>query len=777
MTSYIKAPYNFVPINKQLVQPDKPEAISHTVPFKDGVSGSIDITIEALSPIFTRNKLADQEKVDIHSFCHVKDKNDSKKYFIPGTSLKGMFRSVLEIMTYGYLRIDKRMKFAVRDLGDKELYPIMKATEQGKMRCGWLHLNEDAEGTIHDHGLPMRINHIRLDELFEDSNINVSFSNYFSQKAKVDLNSKAQVKDKEYDRKDAAFKYALLEGHLDKLEKLNFSRDSEYYAEPPDGSANPPAHSERRLKVDDNGDIKGSIVFTGQPDPWFDPRGDRPRKIKDGKFYEFVFPSERKGTYKLSQVELGYFSFIYQDSEAWEFFKKRGKIPVFFRIEKGRIKDLGLALLYKLPYHYSAQDLAQKTQGISDYKDVVDMADSLFGFIQKKSAGKSLKGRVQVGHAFAKKAVEFDKPMIKRLGSPKASYLPIYIDQSQLGRNGITPNYKSYNEKDSVLSGWKRYPLRFSPDQIEPTDGYNPKLDTRFLPLDKGSTFKAKVYFHNLRPFELGALLSAITFHGNQDDLCHSLGMSKSFGFGKVKVSVDELSCDQDILEYLVVFEEFMNKALGEKSWIKQPRLQELFSMAKNPETTQRDIILKYMTMSNERENNEFLKAKQGKEYLQRFSTLSKDQFIAKSLIESKIEEEIAKREARELEESRIFKQQQREEAELAKKREKENKLNRELERQAAIDEGIEKKLNDIESYENVEAVIREYKRNVEDIPEGDQLVIQNSLNRVINPASFAKKEKKQWRNFKKGKWLLVKSWIGEDKAKAVYKETGCDKL
>lgn len=777
MTRYIKAPYNFVPINKQLVQPDKPEAISHTVPFKDGISGSMDVSIEALSPIFTRNTLAGQEEVDTHLFCHVKDKNDNNKYFIPGTSLKGMFRSVLEIMTYGYLRLDKRMKFAVRDFGDRTLYPIMNAKEQGNMRCGWLHFNEDEESTVYDHGLPMRINHIRLDEFFQASNINVSFSRYFSQNARIDLNTNLVVNNKEYDPKNAAFKYALLEGHLDKLEKLNFSRDSEYYAEPPGGAANPPAHSERRIKVDNNGNINGTIVFTGQPGPWFDPRGFRPRRMGDGKFYEFVFPTAIKGTYELSKEELGYFSFIYQDSEAWEFFKKKGQIPVFFRVENGRIKDLGLALLYKLPYQFSAQGLAQEAQKIKNYNEVVDMADSLFGFIQKTNAGNSLKGRVQVGHAFAEKAIELKKPIIKRLGSPKASYLPIYIDQSQNGRNGITTQYKSYNEKDSELSGWKRYPLRSLPDQDEPADGFNKKLDTKFLPLDRGSTFKARIFFHNLRPFELGALTSAITFHGNQEHLCHSLGMSKSFGFGKVKVSIDTLSTGDDISKHLLVFEEFMNKELGETKWIKKSRLQELFSMAKNPETVQRDIILKYMTMSNTREDNEFLKAKQGKEYLQRFSITAKDQFIAKSLLELKEEKEKEQKEYDELKAREEFEKRKRENLEQEKQRQKENEQNRELEQKAAIDKGIEKKLNEVKSYEEAETVIREYKRIVEDIPEKDQYLIADSLKKFINPATLNKKEKKRWKNFKKGNWHLIKSWIGEKKARDVYESTGCDKL
>ena len=60
-------------------------------------------------------------------------------------------------------------------------------------------------------------------------------------------------------------------------------------------------------------------------------------------------------------------------------------------------------------------------------------------------------------------------------------------------------------------------------------------------------------------PIEIGALLSAITFHKN--DLCyHSIGMAKPLGYGKIKLSVLDLNgFSKEVKEYLKDFESAMN--------------------------------------------------------------------------------------------------------------------------------------------------------------------------------------------------------------------------
>lgn len=46
----IKAPYNFVPLENKAFYPSWTNHISQDIPFEDGVSGSIEYTIEAKTP-------------------------------------------------------------------------------------------------------------------------------------------------------------------------------------------------------------------------------------------------------------------------------------------------------------------------------------------------------------------------------------------------------------------------------------------------------------------------------------------------------------------------------------------------------------------------------------------------------------------------------------------------------------------------------------------------------------------------------------------------------
>jgi CRISPR-associated protein (TIGR03986 family) len=336
----IKAPFNFVPLSDKVFFPDWADKISHDIPFEDGVSGTIELTLTAKTPIFVRNG---------HTQADAGEKNDNYKsfskapdnsYFIPATSVKGAIRNVLEIMSFGKMRVDENAKFAQREWSNSKLFPLKgNPNEQKKLCCGWL-FEKDGRYEIQKCKSLYRINHLRLDEYFKNS----IFKDHFSKTSNFNLNKSTKIGKKEYDPKTACFKYDLLNSRdvgLKTLKNLSFSEDGKFSAK----------YQENRVRVDKNGEIRGTIVLTGQPDKasW-----NFPRKMNDGKFYEFVFDQEIVGKpIELSENEFKHYQFIYSDSPDWKFAKERMKsdgMPVFFRENKdGTIKDLGLAFLYKLP--------------------------------------------------------------------------------------------------------------------------------------------------------------------------------------------------------------------------------------------------------------------------------------------------------------------------------------------------------------------------------------------------------------------------------------------
>jgi len=68
----IKAPFNFVPLSDKVFFPDWADKISHDIPFEDGVSGTIELTLTAKTPIFVRNG---------HTQADAGEKNDNYKSF------------------------------------------------------------------------------------------------------------------------------------------------------------------------------------------------------------------------------------------------------------------------------------------------------------------------------------------------------------------------------------------------------------------------------------------------------------------------------------------------------------------------------------------------------------------------------------------------------------------------------------------------------------------------------------------------------------------------
>ena len=74
---------------------------------------------------------------------------------------------------------------------------------------------------------------------------------------------------------------------------------------------------------------------------------------------------------------------------------------------------------------------------------------------------------------------------------------------------------------------------------------------------------------------ELGALLSALTFHGNADKLYHQIGMGKPQGFGKIKINNVTIDTSKPKNHYLSIFEKEMEKQINGQ-WLASDQITEL---------------------------------------------------------------------------------------------------------------------------------------------------------------------------------------------------------
>lgn len=286
------------------------------------------------------------------------------------------------------------------------------------------------------------------------------------------------------------------------------------------------------------------------------------------------------------------FKTVHQNSPDFDGFRlnelRKGKaIPVFFLYDnEGDLDSIGLAYMYRYPCFNTVY------HGIPDShftKVRKDLTECIFGYTNKAD---SLRGRVIFSHAFLSNvlATENEKSLV--LSTPHPSYYPLYLSEDQ-----------TWNSESLRIAGYKRYPVR---NKIMESPQGTGDMTNTIIPLKQGSEFKGKIYFHNLKEIELGALLSALTFHG-KSECYHSLGCAKPLGYGKSKLTITKLNCGIEQTVLLDIYQERMNTICND--WIHSQRLVELFAMAKGIPSG-REFEFSYMRMSTSKDGNEFIKGK-----------------------------------------------------------------------------------------------------------------------------------------------------------------------
>lgn len=536
----ITAPYNFVPLNEKIFYP--PWASKdilkniHDVPFKDGESGVIEVEITAKSPIFIKDSKNRTE------FCHFTNENGGKEYYIPATSVKGMIRNVLEIMSFSKIRIDEgkhKKHLSVRDMTPGMNFLVGKAKG-----CGFLVKSGDGY-FVEDCGEPLTIGYDKMGNEFA------------------------------FARKSGAAK--------DKYKKCKISREIKFSTYIEEGKRNI-----TRAKIDKNSSKIGTLVFTGDI---------------GNKRHEFVFAKNGKKIPLDKKVFENFKSVYFDNKESidgqyWkEQFNKGIPVPIFYNENKTAI---GLTQLFKLAYKKTIFEAAKQESDETKF----DLAETIFGTVRGK---KALKGRVYFSH-FKSTIERFEAQKTEQgiFGTPNPSYYPNYLEQ-----NG--GKYITLMDTTARIRGYKRYPLHSGVEQLNIGNG-NKDMVIEFKPLPANSVFKGKIAFHNLKKVEIGALISAITFHGLNDKFMHNIGFAKPYGYGKIdiKLTLKELKYSQD--EYLKEFEKQMNEFVP--NWLKEKQLTELRSMASTSYKASSNLRYQKLGDSQNGRDNEFTNAKKNHEFL-----------------------------------------------------------------------------------------------------------------------------------------------------------------
>ena len=795
----IKSPYNFVPApsEKEVFKPDWADKVSHDIPFSDGESGEIELKITSMTPIFIRNGHKKDDQTN--EFSHYVNENGEKKYFIPGSSLKGMFRNVLEIMSFSRMsQVDSDKIFALRDMNNKKF----SNNEIRNTKTGWLRKKDD-RWVIYN----CRVDRVDMDSIASKFNV-VNFK---------DLSAKEKYErcgirgfDKVFD-----FEYVKEVKMTGKIYNI----------------------------VNKQSDLSGYLVMFGS---------------MQNKKYEYVFqrPNFKEPYYELYSQDL-YDRILDIESELdqslWRYFKdlKINSIPVFYKLDSQgkKVIHFGFSKIYKLNNTHYLKELEplksyfqeEKQRQKDDLK--YDLAQLIFGHT---SDGDALKGRVMIGHAISKNAVPQANHEERVLGSPKPSFYPAYLLQSEnIDQKNV--HYKTYLDSHAELKGFKKYPLH---NTIKPnTNIDNENIASEFTPIQSGAIFCGKIRYHNLRKVELGALISAITFHNCQNSF-HNIGSVKPYGYGKIKVEIKNTNVN--ISEALAYFEYAMDlhaqNKLNKAKWLQTMTMIELSSLSQSSNNNVNSrLCYPKLEDENERKNqrkNQFNNVKKDNQSLKYFSELNgvpnlksllTDDFMKKIVEEKRLSNQKVK-EAK-LQQQRLIEQQKLElqakkkefknlisqartlyqnndnksalslieqaEAlgldnvshldlkqdvlkaiEIQKKQEElevlkqQEEVKRKAETEAKLASGLaayleEKNLKDeyiVRNFKMIKAKTEKYLKDSanEKLPENELIVLEQCVKRVFN--SLNTRDQKEWQKFENNKiWNAIETWTNGDFAKSIY--------
>lgn len=113
-----KAPYNFIPLNQTLVEGETTVDFSA---YQEGrLTGYIQCDLETLTPLYIRDTLDEDEIINnLESNKHPDFFSPGGRCRIPGSSLRGMVRNLVEIMSWGKFTFFQDKLLFYRGLADQ----------------------------------------------------------------------------------------------------------------------------------------------------------------------------------------------------------------------------------------------------------------------------------------------------------------------------------------------------------------------------------------------------------------------------------------------------------------------------------------------------------------------------------------------------------------------------------------------------------------------------------------------------------------------------------
>ena len=460
------APYNFIPLNSTALMYDSedPNLINHEKYFNSRRSGYLECTLESLSNIFIGSP---------------NDKNSTEffmpagKPLIPGSSIRGMLRNMVNIISYGKFETDG----------------------------------------LHNHlySRPFAGNDRRLRNWYDEKMTNTIPNGYESRK---DYKALAGYLTKGKNRK----------WYIQPAQNSNNSQFTKISSEDVSREL-----KEYRLKPYSyykwtNG---GMVIVTnktmqkGKNHDWLVHSPDfskSPISVPEQVIDDYRLDTQLSNPSRRIKIN------ILKSYEADKSSNFKDGIPVFYTLDNSNkdISAFGHGPMFRQAYDKNISDHLQNKHKTTKH---TDMAERLFGNINltDNNSPGSFAGSINVEDARLIGDPKWGEQKSIYLSGPKPTHYTNYLVQDV----GKPNQLKNWND-DTLIRGFKMYW-----HQQNITENQENQFADSILPLSKGNKFSFKIYFDNITSYELGALLTAVNL---KEGLAHKIGRGKSIGLGSVKI-------------------------------------------------------------------------------------------------------------------------------------------------------------------------------------------------------------------------------------------------
>lgn len=542
----IRAPYNFVPLPEAVFVVDPTTLPTHDCYHSDRHTGYIDLDIQTETLLYTRcaypPEFADKEvsrTPQRQAFFH---HGDPKVPFIPGSSVRGMIRTLVEIIGFGKMTHVSDERLIYRAVGDTTSLGQMYRSKllgtgnplpypSANLKGGYLRkLGTDwyIAPAIEHHG-----------ESFVHTREYPPFAGQRGEKGKYD---------------EADLVGVFVKPPMARREKRSpgSNRPSLCLADVPPTDIRKRREDTEPLEA---GWFSGVLVRSGH---------------MRGKHMHCVMYEEDPDNKKWIRIP----------RDLWELYERDIKIsrgipcreiknegdPLFYLTEPTlstaanpcRLVFFGPTMMFRIPYDHGVQAFIPE---FLRNNEEVDLAEAIFGTTERK-------GRVRFEDACFVRVDGGVSPLLdsgfagtlvpKILSSPKPTSFQNYLVQPidpgdrrklchyeepwvknrQPGKAPVSPS------QGTVIRGHKLYWNKQADEESVTENPTDVQRDANGLtgdtqhtvirPVRNGCHFAGKIHFENLSGWELGVLLAALKL--KDQDSRHQLGMGKPYGMGRLKI-------------------------------------------------------------------------------------------------------------------------------------------------------------------------------------------------------------------------------------------------